>query len=159
MSEVLWVLSVLLVLGGVVGVVLPLLPGSLLVFGGLVLAASIDGFERVGWVTIALLALCVVLSYAIDFFAAGLGAKRSRASSAAIVGAIAGTIVGLFFGLAGVILGPFVGAVIGEFLVGRDIEKAGKVGVGTWIGMVLGTAARLALTFIMIGFFVLAYLL
>jgi uncharacterized protein YqgC (DUF456 family) len=159
MSEVLWVLSVLLVLAGIVGVVLPLLPGSLLVFAGLVLAASIDGFEQVGWVTITLLALCVVLSYAADFAAAGLGAKRARAGPAAIVGAVAGTIVGLFFGLAGVILGSFIGAVIGEFAVGRDLERAGKVGVGTWIGMVLGTAARLALTFIMIGIFVLAYLL
>jgi len=159
MSEVLWGISVLLVLAGIVGVVLPLLPGALLVFGGLLLAASIDGFDRVGWVTIALLALCVLLSYATDFLAAALGAKRTRASTTALVGAIAGTIVGFFFGLAGVVLGPFVGAVAGEFFVGRDIGRAGKVGLGTWIGMVLGVAARLALAFVMIGIFVLAYLL
>ncbi|MCK5572054.1 MAG: DUF456 domain-containing protein [Bacteroidetes bacterium] len=159
MSELLWVLSILLVIAGIVGVVVPLVPGSILVFGGLVLAASIDGFQQVGWVTITILAVCVVLSYATDFIAAGLGAKRARASTAAIVGAIAGMIIGLFFGLAGVVLGPFLGAVIGEFVVGRDIQKAGKVGVGTWIGMVLGTAARLALVFVMIGIFVLAYLL
>ena len=70
---------------------------------------------------------------------------------AAFWGATIGAIVGLFFGLVGIILGPFLGAVIGELSGGRDMVSSGRAGVGAWIGMVVATAVKLAIAFLMIG--------
>ena len=61
--------------------------------------------------------------------------------------------VGLFFGLPGILLGPFVGAVAGEYLAQRDLERASRVGLATWLGMAVGSAAKLALVLSMIVFF------
>ena len=141
---------------GIVGTVLPALPGSLLVFAGLVLAAWAEGFEYVGWKAIAVLAVMTACTYGADLAAGALGAKRAGASGRAILGAALGMLVGLFFGLPGVILGPFVGAVLGELTVQRHLGHASRVGVGTWLGMVVGVAAKLALVFSMLGVFAIA---
>ncbi len=154
-----WVAAALLVVAGVVGSVVPALPGAPLVFAGLVLAAWVDDFQHVGGGTIAVLAAFTVLSLVVDFIATSLGAKRVGASATAIGGALIGTVVGLFFGIAGLLLGPFVGAVLGELLARRDLAQASRVGVGTWIGLVLGTAAKLGLACAMVGVFVAAYLM
>jgi uncharacterized protein YqgC (DUF456 family) len=60
-------------------------------------------------------------------------------------------VVGLFFGLPGIILGPFVGAVSAELSAGRGAVQAGRSGYGAWIGIVLGTAAKLTIAFLMLG--------
>jgi len=159
MTALLWVLVVVLVVLGLAGTILPALPGVPLVFAGLLLAAWIDGFAKVGWVTLVILGLLTVLSFVVDLAATALGAKRVGATKLAVAGAFAGTVVGLFLGLPGLILGPFVGATAGELLSNRDLSRAGKVGLGTWIGMVFGTATKLALAFSMLGIFVTAYLL
>jgi uncharacterized protein YqgC (DUF456 family) len=159
MTALLWVLVVVLVILGIAGTVLPALPGVPLVFAGLLLAAWIDGFAKVGWLPLVILGLLTVLSFVVDLAATALGAKRVGATKLAVAGAFAGTVVGLFLGLPGLILGPFVGATAGELLSNRDLSRAGKVGLGTWIGMVFGTATKLALAFSMLGIFVAAYLL
>lgn len=151
--------ALLLVLTGVAGTVLPLLPGVPLVFAGLWLGAWIDGYQNVSSWTVAVLGALTVLSLLVDFAATALGAKRVGASPKAIAGAAAGTVVGLFFGLPGLILGPFVGAVAGELAARNDLERATAVGVATWVGLLLGTLAKLALVFAMIGIFIAAYLL
>jgi uncharacterized protein len=155
----LWLLAILLVLVGLAGTVLPALPGAPIVFAGLLLAAWIDDFQKVGWITLTFLFLLVLLTFAIELGAAGLGAKRVGASKMAVVGAAVGTIVGLFLGIPGLLLGPFVGAALGEYVSRRDLRQAGKVGIGTWIGLILGTAGKLAVIFAMVGLFVLSYLL
>ncbi|HYU35531.1 MAG TPA: DUF456 domain-containing protein [Thermoanaerobaculia bacterium] len=156
-SVLLWVLAVLLVLVGIAGTVLPALPGTPLVLLGLILAAWADGFQKVGWFPLALIGGLTLLSLVVDFAATSLGAKRVGASWLAVVGAAVGTIVGLFFSIPGLILGPFVGAVLGEYLARRDRNQAIRVGVGTWIGILLGTAGKLALIFMMIGVFAFFY--
>jgi uncharacterized protein YqgC (DUF456 family) len=158
-TTVLWILAVLLVLAGLAGIVLPALPGTLLVFLGLLLAAWIDGFDKVGWGVIALLGGLAVLSTVLDFVVTGLGARRAGASKQAVVGAAAGTIVGLFFGLPGLFFGPFIGAAAGEYLARRDAVQAGRAGLGTWLGIVLGTAMKLGLAIAIIGLFIGAYFL
>lgn len=153
-----WVAAALLVVTGVVGTVVPALPGAPLVFAGLLLAAWVDDFQHVGGTTVTILAVLAVLSLVVDFIATSLGARRVGASATAVAGALIGTVVGLFFGIAGLLLGPFVGAVLGELLARRDLAQASRVGVGTWIGLVLGTAAKLALACAMVGVFLAAYL-
>lgn len=157
MSGLLWVLAVLLVLVGMAGTILPALPGAPLVFLGMVLAAWADGFQKVGWFPLTILGGLTVLTLVVDFAATSLGAKRVGASWMAVAGAAVGTIVGLFFSLPGLILGPFVGAVLGEYLARRNRDQAIKAGFGTWIGILLGTAGKLALIFMMIGVFAFFY--
>jgi len=158
-TAVWWLLAGILVLVGMAGTVLPALPGAPLVFLGLLLAAWIDGFQRVGWLALTLLGVLTLLSLGVDLLATSLGAQRAGASRQAILGAALGTVVGLFFGLPGILAGPFRGAVAGEYLARRDVAQAGRAGLGTWLGLVLGAAAKLALAFTMLALFLTAYLL
>jgi len=155
----LWLFALLLVILGVLGSVLPSLPGVPLVFAGLVAAAWADDFQRVGWIALGLLGLMTLMSFAIDFIATSLGAKRVGATRLAIAGALLGTLVGVFLGLPGLILGPFVGAVAGELLSHGKLHQAGRVGTATWVGLFFGTLAKLALIFTMLGVFATAYFL
>jgi uncharacterized protein YqgC (DUF456 family) len=155
----LWVVGVVIVLVGLAGVVLPGLPGAWLIVGGLTIAAAADGFTRVGVPMLVVIGLIGLASYGIDFVAASAGAKKLGASPRAMVGAALGTVLGLFFGLPGLIVGPFVGAVIGEWTVHRDLLQAGRAGAGAWIGFAIGTAAKVAVAFLMIGLFLFALVL
>lgn len=153
----LWLLALALMAIGVAGTVLPVLPGLPVVFGGMLLAAWIDGFQRVGYVTLAVLAAITVLSLVVDFVAGVLGAKKFGASRAAMVGATIGTLLGLFLGIPGLVFGPFLGALAGELSARRDMLAAGKVALGTWLGMLVAAVIKLSLVFAMLGIFALAY--
>jgi len=165
---VLWWLSVAaLVLTGLAGTVLPVLPGTLLVLAGLFVGAWIDGFTKVGALALAFIAVLAVLAWATDYVAALLGAKKVGASRWALIGAALGTVAGVFMGLVGVLFMPFVGAVAGEMyalrhqagaLQGATTQQALKVGTATWLGMIVGTAVKIALVFVMIGVFLVALL-
>ena len=154
---VLWILAVGLVLLGIAGTVLPGLPGAVLVLAGLALAAWIDGFARVGLGTLAVLAVLTAATYALDFVATAVGARRFGTSWWGVLGAVVGTLAGLAFGLPGLLMGPFLGAFAAELLARRDVRQAGRAGVGAWLGFLLGTAARLGLVLAMIGIFAVAY--
>lgn len=159
MFYLLWTLAVVLVIVGLAGVILPALPGTILIFAGLLLAAWADGFARVGIVTLVVIGLIGAASYGVDFAAAAMGAKRLGASRRAMAGAAIGTVLGLFLGLPGLIIGPFVGAVAGELTAHRDWQRAGKAGVAAWIGFAIGTAVKVGIAFAMIGIFAAAYFL
>ncbi len=159
LEPVFLILGVVLVVAGILGTVLPALPGAPLVFLGLLLAAWAEGFEKVGWLTLTVLGILALLTLVVDLVAASLGAKRVGASWLALAGAGLGMIVGLFFSLPGIILGPFAGAVLGEYAARRDWAQARKVGLGTWLGLLLGIAGKLTLIFTMVGIFALAYVL
>jgi len=154
-----WILACLLVIAGLVGTIVPALPGIPMMLGGFILAAWSTGFEPVGWGTLGVLGALTLLSVIIDLLAAAFGAKRLGASPRAFFGATLGAIIGMFFGLPGIILGPFVGAVVAELAEGRGAHQAGRSGYGVWIGIVLGTAAKLTIAFVMLGIFVLKYLI
>jgi uncharacterized protein YqgC (DUF456 family) len=155
---VLWILAVGLVLTGIVGTVLPGLPGAVLVLAGLALAAWIDGFARVGLGTLAGLVALTLAAYALDFLATAVGARRFGTSWWGVLGAVAGTVVGLFLGIVGILVGPFLGAFAAELMARRDVRQAGRAGLGAWLGLLLGTAGRLGLVLAMVGIFVVAYL-
>ncbi len=149
--------AALLVLAGLFGALLPVLPGPPLVFSGLWLAAWMGGYEHVGGRVILVLAAITVVAVLLDFVASALGARRVGASPLAVVGAFGGAMVGIFFGIPGILLGPFVGAVAGELIARKDLAGAADVGVGTWIGLVLGAVAKVALSLLMILIFTVAW--
>jgi uncharacterized protein len=159
MTIALWILAVVLIVVGVAGTVLPALPGPILVFAGVALAAWIDDFARIKIGTLVVLGVLTVAAWVTDYVAAAAGAKKAGASRQAIVGAAVGTVVGVFTGLLGLIFMPLVGAAIGEYLAQRDALRAGRVGVATWLGMVVGTVAKVAIVFLMVGIFVAALLI
>lgn len=155
----LWLCALMLIVVGLLGTVLPGVPGAVAVFGGMLLAAWIDGFTRVGWPTLVVLGVMTALAFAADIVGSLLGARRVGASRLALVGAALGTLAGLPFGLPGLMAGPFLGAVAGEFATQRRLDAATRVGVGTWVGLAVGSLAKIALVFAMIGVFAASYLI
>lgn len=158
-ATAMWILAIALMVVGALGIILPALPGIPLMFAGMVVAAAIDDFQRIGWIWLSVLGFLTLLSILIEFAASAVGARQVGASRRAIWGALLGTVVGLFFGIPGLLLGPFIGAVIGELSMHGRIAQAGRVGIATWIGLIFGTLAKMAIAFAMLGIFVLAYLL
>jgi uncharacterized protein len=156
MTEILWVIAVLLVIVGAAGTVLPALPGVPVIFGGVLLAAWAEDFQRIGGWTIAVLAVLALIGMAVDYVAASMSAQRAGASREGVIGAALGTVAGIFTGLIGLVFMPLVGAAIGEFIAHKDALRAGKVGVATWLGLLVGTAIKIAVAFTMIGVFVAA---
>jgi uncharacterized protein YqgC (DUF456 family) len=152
-----WALAFVLVAIGVAGIILPAIPGVPLVFLGLIAGAAADGFERVSWPSLLLLAVLTLVGIAVDFLGAALGAKRVGASGWAIAGAAVGSLVGLFFGFPGLVLGPFLGAGAGEWIARRDLLRAGKVGFATWLGLLFAAVTKIAVVFVMLGWFALAW--
>ena len=153
----LYVLAAALILLGLAGTILPALPGLPLMFAGMLLAAWADHFTRISGWTIALLALLTLISIAVDIAATAIGARRVGASKLAMLGAALGTIFGgIAFNIPGLILGPFIGAMGGELIHGRELRHASKIGFGTWVGLAIGTALKLAMAFAMLGVFVFA---
>lgn len=155
----LWILCAALILAGLAGTVLPVLPGTLLVWGGIVLGAWIDDFTRVGVTTLAVATVLAVLAWGLDYVVGLMGAKKAGASKLALLGAAAGTVVGLFMGLVGVLFMPLVGAAAGEYLAQKDQARAVKVGVATWVGIMVGLIAKVVLSFIMVGIFLASLLI
>ena len=154
----LWILVVVLIVVGVLGNVIPVLPGAVFVFAGIALGAWIDDFARVSGTVVIVAAVLMGLSWLVDYLSGVLGARRVGASREAIIGALVGTVAGVLTGLVGVLFLPLVGAAVGEFIAVRNLPRAGSVGVATWIGMIVGIAVKIALSFVMIGLFVFALL-
>ncbi|MFP8779090.1 DUF456 domain-containing protein [Hydrogenophaga sp. RWCD_12] len=155
----LWILCAALIVAGLAGTVLPVVPGTVLVWGGIVLGAWIDDFQRVGTATLVVVTVVAVLAWVLDYVAGLLGARRAGASRLALVGAAIGTVAGLFMGLVGVLFMPLVGAALGEYLARKDETRAVKVGLATWLGIMLGLLAKVVLAFVMVGLFVAALLI
>lgn len=155
----LWVLCVALIAAGLAGTVLPMLPGTVLVWGGILLGAWIDDFSRVSVTTVVVISVLTVLAWALDYAAGLLGAQKAGASKQALMGAAIGTVLGLFMGLVGVLFMPLVGAAMGEYLAQKDRLHAAKVGLATWVGIMVGLLAKVVLAFIMVGVFVGALLI
>ena len=150
---VFWLLAVLLLVAGLIGLFLPVLPGAPLIFAGLVIAAWAEDFHYAGLWTVVLLAIITLLTLGVDFWATIFGAKKFGASKRAVIGALIGLGIGIFLGFPGIIFGPFIGAVVGELSAQKNLKQATRAGVGATIGLVLGAAIKLALALTMIGVF------
>ncbi|RXZ45662.1 DUF456 domain-containing protein [Crenobacter cavernae] len=153
MDIALYLLSALLVIVGLAGTVFPALPGLPLMLAGFALAAWVGDFQTITVAALIVLGVLTAIGFVIDLVAGWLGARASGASKKALWGALAGSLIGLFFGLPGLIFGPLVGAALGEFLARRDLYQAGKVGLGTFIGFIVGTVAKIGCAFAMLAVF------
>jgi uncharacterized protein YqgC (DUF456 family) len=108
---------------------------------------------------VAVISVLGLLAWGLDYAAGLLGARRAGASRLALLGAAVGTVVGLFMGLVGVLFMPLVGAAVGEYLAQKDHARAAKVGMATWVGIMVGLIAKVVLAFIMVGIFSAALLI
>jgi len=159
MDMALYLLAAALIIGGLLGAVIPSLPGLPMIFGGIWLAAAVDDYLHVGLWWLLLLGGLGATGVIIEFIASTLGAKRAGASPRALWGASLGTLAGMFFGIPGLLLGPFIGALLGELASGTSVLRSAHIGVGTWIGLLFGTLMKLVISLMMVGLFALAWLL
>jgi hypothetical protein len=157
-----WVLVAVMVVG-IVGAIVPGIPGISLIFAAILIWGLVHGF---GSVTVPLVAALVVLllGIGIDVLASYWGAKKAGASNWGQIGAIVGLVAGFFgllpalpFGgpLLGILLGPLVGAIIGEFLYRKDLKLAVKAGVGIVVGSLIGNLIQGVLAIATVAVFLL----
>lgn len=152
-----WVVTVLLMLIGLAGTVLPLLPGTILILVGAIVHRLAFGAEHsVGWWTIAALTLLMILSHVLELLSGSLGAKYFGATRWGAIGGILGGVVGIFFGLVGLIVGPLVGVLIGELLGGQNILPATRSTWGTLLGTTAGMIGKVLIALVMIVWFAVA---
>lgn len=157
LTQILYIISAGLILIGLLGTVLPVLPGIPLAFMGMLLAAWVGDFTKISLITVIVLGLLTAASVAVDFFASLVGAKRAGASKFAMLGGALGGLIGfLVLNIVGLIIGPFIGVVAVEMFRGKTAREAGKIGLGTWIGMAVGMALKVGLAFTMLGIFLFA---
>jgi uncharacterized protein YqgC (DUF456 family) len=145
-----WTLLVILCLGGLIGVLLPFLPGTLIIFAGALVHKLLTP-EWLSWTTIVVLGVMVLVERLLDVLGTMVGARWLGATRWGIFGAVIGGIVGIFFGLPGLVLGPVFGALVGEILFARrSLTLSTKAGAGAALGLVISTVSRIALAMLMI---------
>ena len=150
-----WSLTGSLLVLGLLGAVVPFLPGPFLIFLAGVLHTVLRPESGMGWPGIALLAVLLVVAYAIDFFSGILGARWFGASRWGLWGVFLGGVIGLFFGLPGLILGPLAGGFAFEMLFAKmELKPAAKSTWGTLLGTGVGLVARVVVSVVMVGVFV-----
>lgn len=153
----LWTLAVGFMAIGLAGTVVPILPGLPMIFAGAWIAAWIGSYEQIGVTSLVILGILTVIGLAVDALAQALGAKKAGATKLGVIGSMIGTFVGVFTGLWGLLFMPLAGAAIGEFIDHQDAVKSGKVGIATWVGMMVGTVIKLGIAFTMVGIVVAAW--
>jgi len=144
-----WFGAIVLIVLGFAGTIVPAIPGLPMIAAG----------GGVVWWGGQVAIVLAVIGVVVDSVAQTAGAQRAGASKAGIVGSIVGTVVGIPMGLFGIFVMPLVGAAVGEFWAKRDLMHAGRVGVATWVGMIVGTAVKVALAFTMTGYLFFIYLM
>ena len=154
-----WTLTLMLMLAGLAGTLVPLLPGTTIILAAAILHhLALGEAQSIGWWGIAGLVALTVLSYAVDFGSAALGAKRFGATRWGAAGGLLGTIVGMFFFPLGIFLGPLIGVLLGELIGGQGLLPAGKSTWGSFLGTTAGIVGKLVIASAMIAWFLIAAL-
>jgi uncharacterized protein len=149
-----WLLTIVLFAVGLIGTIVPVLPGSTIILGAAILHRIMLGPDKsVGWATIIVLVLLTLATYAFDVLAGYFGAKYFGATKWGTFGAVLGAVVGLFFGLIGLFVGPVIGAIAGEVIAGKRMIDAGRAGWGSLLGNVGAMLAKLIIGLAMITIF------
>ncbi|MFW0861345.1 MAG: DUF456 domain-containing protein [Dethiobacter sp.] len=151
MTELALILAVILFVLGLAGIVLPVLPGIILIYIGMLLYGFMTQFATLDANFFLLQGLVVLLAFGLDFVATAVGTKRFGGSKNAVWGAVIGILIGLLlFGPFGIILGSFLGAIIAEILLGKNMNVAICSGFGTLIGIIGATALKILIGVLMI---------
>jgi uncharacterized protein YqgC (DUF456 family) len=147
------VLALLVMLFGVIGSLVPVMPGVPVIVVAALGHRLYFGDHGASWWVLAVMTVLAVIALALDYVAGMIGAKKLGATWRGIVGAVVGGLVGLFFSLPGILLGPFVGALLFELAGGREFKLAAKAGAGAVLGLFAGAVGKLALCMVMILLF------
>jgi uncharacterized protein YqgC (DUF456 family) len=149
-----WLFAIVVMALGLIGTVIPILPGTTIILAAAVIHRVVLGADRsLGWSALVAMLLLTLLTYAIDAAAGYLGAKRFGATKWGLIGCAAGALAGIFFGLLGLFVGPVIGAIAGELIGGKKLVRAGRAGWGTFLGSLGGLIAKLFIGLIMIVIF------
>lgn len=152
-----WLVAILLMAVGLIGTLLPILPGTVIILAAAVIHQVMLGTEKsLGWWNISALVLLALLSYGVEFAGGYFGAKRFGATRWGAFGAMIGALVGIFFPFPGLIIGPIAGAIAGELVAGKRLVNAGRAGWGTLLGNLVGMIGKLTIGLVMISWFLLA---
>jgi uncharacterized protein YqgC (DUF456 family) len=153
-QSVIILITVILITAGLIGSVLPMLPGSPLILLGAFMYAWYTDFTVISWGVLLVLAALTIASQVVDYLATVIGAKKYGASRWGITGAVAGGFIGFFAGgIFGIIAGPFIGALAGELLHGRTMAASAKIGFGTFVGLIGGAIGKFIIALTMAGIF------
>lgn len=148
------VLTSILMLVGLIGTVLPILPGTILIFAGALLYALIEGFQVVGWPTLVVLGILAAVATTADLWASSIGAKIGGASGwSVVIGLLAGLVGFVVFSLPGAIIGAILGVLLTEIVRVGDWRQALKAGSGWVVGWILSTLVQLGIGLVMVAIF------
>jgi uncharacterized protein YqgC (DUF456 family) len=154
-SVVVLVLTSLIMLVGLIGTVLPIIPGTILIFAGALLYALVDRFQIVGWPTLVVLGVLAAVATTADLWASSIGAKIGGASGwSVVIGLLAGLVGFVVFNLPGAIIGAILGVLLTEIVRVGDWRQALKAGSGWVVGWILSTVVQLGIGLIMVAIFV-----
>jgi uncharacterized protein YqgC (DUF456 family) len=157
MAILLYVLGMALLAAGVAGLVVPVLPGALLLLAGVAALAWAGDFAILGWGTLGFAGAVALVMVAVDWAASVLGAKAFGASKWAVIGSAVGLLVGLFLGLPGILLGPAIGAIVFEYARDPNFGRAARAGAGAFLGFLVGSILKVVLAFVLLGVVVLRF--
>lgn len=155
MDYVYWLLVTLMFVIAFVGLIYPIIPSVLFIFGGFILYGLLFSFQPFNWVFWLVQGLFVILLFGADYIANLLGVKKFGGSKAGIWGSTIGLLIGPFvIPFFGIILGPFLGAVIAELIVHKkELKEAIKIGFGSVIGFISSVVTKGIIQLIMIIYF------
>ena len=152
-----WLITIILFAVGLIGTIVPVLPGTTIILGAAVIHRLMLGPEKgVGWRTLSILVVLTLATYALDFLGGYFGAKYFGATKWGMLGAVIGALIGLFFGILGLFVGPVIGAVAGEFVAGKRMIDAGRAGWGSFLGNLAGMVGKLLIGLAMIVVFLIS---
>jgi len=153
MDYLLLAIAIILMIIGIAGCLLPVLPGPPLSYLGLVVL-HFSRFADISRNLFIILAVVAVVVTVIDYVVPIWGTRRFGGSKYGMRGATVGLIIGLFLGPFGIIIGPFIGAVVGELIFKDDVKYALKAGFGSLLGFLTGVGLKLAASLLMTFYFV-----
>ncbi|MFZ2286163.1 MAG: DUF456 domain-containing protein [Bacteroidales bacterium] len=153
MDYFLLAIAIVLMIAGIAGCLLPVLPGPPLSYLGLVVL-QFTRFADISRNLFIILAIVAIVVTVIDYVVPIWGTRRFGGSKYGMRGATVGLIIGLFLGPFGIIIGPFIGAVVGELIFKDEIKYALKAGFGSLLGFLTGVGLKLAASLLITFYFV-----
>lgn len=151
-----WLIAIICFVIAFLGLVYPIIPSAVFMFGGFILYGWLVSFDGMNWLFWLIQILFLILLFAADTLSNLVGVKKFGGSKAGIWGSTIGLLIGPFvIPVAGILLGPFLGAILAELIVNRTaIKRAIKVGIGSLVGFLTSIVTKGILMIVMILLFI-----